>query len=149
MAAPATQHSESNSPPHGSTRSHPCGHGADPGNAKPRQRDPARKEGPEHGHGAAVARPFPRSGRPAASATQESAGLPSDQTHRSLKRALGAAQRNSGPTTYTSSSVQTLKLTSVFGPKVWVSGTSAASRPCAISTRPIRGMLLRASKVYQ
>jgi len=30
---------------------------------------------------------------------------------------------------YTSSSVQTLKLTSVLGPKVWVIGTSAASRP--------------------
>jgi two-component sensor histidine kinase len=47
------------------------------------------------------------------------------------------------------SSVQTLKLTSVLGPKVWVMGTSAASRPCAIRTRPIRGMLLRASNVYQ
>jgi hypothetical protein len=50
---------------------------------------------------------------------------------------------------YTSSSVHTLKLTSVFGPKVWVIGTSAASRPWAIKTRPIRGMLLRATKVYQ
>jgi hypothetical protein len=30
-------------------------------------------------------------------------------------------------TTYTTSSVQTLKLTRVFGPKVWVIGTSAAS----------------------
>ena len=50
---------------------------------------------------------------------------------------------------YTSSSVQTLKLTRMFGPKVWVIGTSAASRPWAIRTRPIRGMLLRASKVYQ
>jgi hypothetical protein len=50
---------------------------------------------------------------------------------------------------YNSSSVQTLKLTRVFGPKVCVIATSAASRPWAIRTRPIRGMLLRASKVYQ
>ena len=50
---------------------------------------------------------------------------------------------------YTTSSVQTLKLKRVLGPKVWVIGTSAASRPWAIRTRPIRGMLLRASKVYQ
>jgi hypothetical protein len=50
---------------------------------------------------------------------------------------------------YNSSSVQTLKLTRVFGPKVCVIGTSAASRPWAIRTRPIRGMLLRGSKVYQ
>jgi len=47
------------------------------------------------------------------------------------------------------SSVQTLKLTSVFGPKVWVIGTSAASRPCAIRIRPILGTLLRGSKVCQ
>ena len=47
------------------------------------------------------------------------------------------------------SSVQTLKLTSVFGPNVWVIGTSEASRPCAIRTRPILGALLRGSKVRQ
>jgi hypothetical protein len=47
------------------------------------------------------------------------------------------------------SSVQTLKLTSVFGPNVWVIGTSEASRPCAIRTRPIRGMLLRGSNICQ
>src|ERR1700754_1508528 len=47
------------------------------------------------------------------------------------------------------SSVHTVKLTSVFGPNVCVIGTSEASRPCAISTRPMRGMLLRASKVCQ
>ena len=52
-------------------------------------------------------------------------------------------------TVYRSSSVHTLKLTSVLGPKVWIIGTSAASRPWAIKTRPIRGKLLRASKVYQ
>src|ERR1700757_200111 len=47
------------------------------------------------------------------------------------------------------SSVQTLKLTSVFGPNVWVIGTSDASRPWAINIRPIRGTLLRGSKVCQ
>src|SRR5205085_5589671 len=46
------------------------------------------------------------------------------------------------------SSVHTLKLLSVFGPKVVVIATSAASRPRASSTRPMRGMLLRASKMY-
>src|SRR5436190_1027382 len=46
------------------------------------------------------------------------------------------------------SSVHTEKLLSVFGPKVVVIATSAASRPRAISTRPMRGMLLRASKMY-
>src|SRR5512132_1404946 len=35
------------------------------------------------------------------------------------------------------SSVQTLKLVSVFGPKVVLIATSAASRPRAISTRPM------------
>ena len=47
------------------------------------------------------------------------------------------------------SSVQTLKLTSVLAPKVVLIATSIASRPLAISTRPIRGTLLRGSKVYQ
>lgn len=50
---------------------------------------------------------------------------------------------------HTASSVQTLKLTNVFGPNVWVIGTSDASRPCAIRTRPILGTLLRGSKVRQ
>ena len=47
------------------------------------------------------------------------------------------------------SSVHTLKLTSVLGPKVWVIGTSEASRPRAISTRPTLGTRLRGSKVCQ
>lgn len=47
------------------------------------------------------------------------------------------------------SSVQTRNSVSVLGPKVWVSGTSAASRPCAIRMRPIRGALLRGSKTCQ
>ena len=40
-----------------------------------------------------------------------------------------------------------MKLLRTFGPKVLLIATSAASRPCAISTRPMRGMLLRGSKV--
>jgi hypothetical protein len=56
----------------------------------------------------------------------------------------GKADRHS-----TTSSVHTLKLTRVFGPKVWVIGTSEASRPCPISTRPIRGTLFLGSKVCQ
>ncbi len=47
------------------------------------------------------------------------------------------------------SSVRTVKRSSVDGPKLVVSATSAASRPRAISTRPMRGTLLRGSKVYQ
>ncbi len=45
------------------------------------------------------------------------------------------------------SSVHTLKLVNVAGPNVLLSATSAASRPRAINTLPIRGVLLRASKV--
>jgi hypothetical protein len=43
------------------------------------------------------------------------------------------------------SSVRTLKLFRVLGPKVLLMAASAASRPRAINTRPIRGVLLRAS----
>jgi hypothetical protein len=46
------------------------------------------------------------------------------------------------------SSVQTRNDFSLFGPNVVLMATSEASRPRAIKTRPIRGMLLRASKVY-
>ena len=45
------------------------------------------------------------------------------------------------------SSVQTRKLLRVFGPNVVVMATSAASRPRASSTLPIRGTLLRGSNV--
>jgi hypothetical protein len=48
-----------------------------------------------------------------------------------------------------SSSVTTLKPASLAGPKLVESATSVASRPRAMSTRPIRGLLWRASKVYQ
>lgn len=47
------------------------------------------------------------------------------------------------------SSVTTSKRTSVFGPKHIVSGTSPASRPRAMTMRPILRWLWRASKVYQ
>src|SRR3984893_8005213 len=44
------------------------------------------------------------------------------------------------------SSVHTLKLVEVAGPKVLLRATSAASRPRAINTLPTRGGLWRASK---
>src|ERR1700722_216900 len=47
------------------------------------------------------------------------------------------------------SSVQTLKLSRMFGPKVVAIATSNASRPRAIRTRPTRGTLLRGSNVCQ
>src|SRR3954470_17118626 len=48
----------------------------------------------------------------------------------------------------TISSVTTVNFFSVFGPNVVLIGTSAASRPRAMSTRPMRGVLCRASNVY-
>jgi hypothetical protein len=57
--------------------------------------------------------------------------------------------REGGLTSPPTTSHHTLKDSSVFGPKVLDSATSQASRPRAISTRPMRGVLLRASKVYQ
>src|SRR5258708_13944202 len=47
------------------------------------------------------------------------------------------------------SSVQTVKPASVGGPNVLLIATSVASRPRAMSTRPIRGMLFRGSNVCQ
>src|SRR5450432_744603 len=47
------------------------------------------------------------------------------------------------------SSVMTVKLVSQPLPNEVVIATSAASRPVAIKTRPIRGLLLRASNVHQ
>ena len=49
----------------------------------------------------------------------------------------------------TTSSVTTVKFFSHVVPNEVVIATSAASRPVAISTRPIRGLLLRASNVHQ
>jgi len=52
--------------------------------------------------------------------------------------------RRSSPTAQASaSSTHTRNPASVFGPKLCVSGTSAASRPRAIRIRPTRGALLR------
>ena len=48
-----------------------------------------------------------------------------------------------------SSSVHTLKPASVVMPKLLLMATSVASRPGAIRMRPMRGLLWRASKVYQ
>ena len=44
---------------------------------------------------------------------------------------------------------RTFEEVSGYDELVVLSGTSVASRPRPISTRPMRGMLLRASKVYQ
>ncbi len=49
----------------------------------------------------------------------------------------------------TTPSITTLKPASPAAPKLVESATSVASRPRAMSTRPIRGVLWRASKVYQ
>src|SRR2546426_9982234 len=53
------------------------------------------------------------------------------------------------PRAYLTSSVQTVKPASVLGPNVLLIATSVASRPRAMSTRPIRGMLFRGSNVCQ
>ena len=47
------------------------------------------------------------------------------------------------------SSVITLKPASVHGPNEVTIATSVASRPRAIKMRPMRGLLWRASNVYQ
>ena len=54
-----------------------------------------------------------------------------------------------GPHAATTSSVWTLKLASLVAPKLVERATSVASRPRAIRMRPMRGLLWRASKVYQ
>src|ERR1039458_4619444 len=58
------------------------------------------------------------------------------QTH-AWAKCPGRQSIHSGGT----SSAQTRNPDKVAGPKVWVRGTSAASRPCAMRTRPIRGAL--------
>jgi hypothetical protein len=60
---------------------------------------------------------------------------------------LGSSAAPASPVQAAISSVTTVKLASVLGPKVVVIATSAASRPRAISARPMRGVLWRASKV--
>ena len=122
--------------------------------------------GGEAGGGKAQGRASPAMGReaPAETTTRTKSGRAKSQGRHRAATIRGRAGENANASVssvrfgmkvvsslaaYTSSSVQTLKLTRMFGPKVWVIGTSAASRPWAIRTRPIRGMLLRASKVYQ
>lgn len=84
------------------------------------------------------------------------AALESGTSKAAVCRAFGIPRSNRSHNLYRearspslNSSVHTLKLFSVLGPKVLLIGTSAASRPRAISTRPMRGVLFRASKVYQ
>src|SRR6516165_12645615 len=50
---------------------------------------------------------------------------------------------------YVTSSVMTLKFARVQGPKEVTIAASVASRPRAIKMRPTRGVLWRASNVYQ
>src|SRR5437870_10692478 len=66
-----------------------------------------------------------------------------NEFHRGADRPV-AIERSSHPSASTSS-VTTVKPLRVFGPNVVVIATSAASRPRAINTRPMRGILLRAS----
>ena len=73
--------------------------------------------------------------------------VPLTKASAAVRAGHGIAARYSGQGAATSS-VHTEKLLSVFGPKVVLIATSAASRPRAINTRPMRGMLLRASNVY-
>ena len=61
---------------------------------------------------------------------------------------MGPSYRVAGLVVLTSS-VHTRKLSSVLNPKEVLIAASAASRPRAINTRPIRGILCRASNVCQ
>jgi len=69
--------------------------------------------------------------------------------HLKCEICLDAGGRTAHPSTLFTSSVQTRKLSRVFGPNVVAMATSAASRPRAMSTRPIRGTLFRGLNVYQ
>ena len=88
MASPAVEHGQSDPPPHGPARPQPCGHGADSGHTEPCQRSARGQKRAEHGDGAEATRAFPYSGRPAPSATEESASLPFDQASRRLIRGV-------------------------------------------------------------
>ena len=66
-----------------------------------------------------------------------------------LREMPGRSEPAPGQAAVATSSVTTVNCTRVVGPKVLLIATSAASRPRAISTRPIRGTLLRGSKVCQ
>jgi hypothetical protein len=95
MGSPATAHSRSHRPPHGSARPHPRRHGAGPPNTEPRQRGPSGQEGAEHGDGTEAARAFPCFGRPAPPAAEESASS-------ALSRAGGGLMRGSRHVLYAS-----------------------------------------------
>ena len=84
MASPTTEACRSHPPPHGSARADPFRNGADSGYAEPRQRGSSGQKGAEYGNGAEATRPFPYSGRPTPSATEESAKFPFDQESRRL-----------------------------------------------------------------
>ena len=86
MASPATEHGGFDPTPDGSARSNACRHGADPGHPEPRQGGASRQERAEHGDGAEAARPFPCSGRSAASAAEESAGLAFEEASSGMMR---------------------------------------------------------------
>src|SRR6185437_4108386 len=84
MAATATRHRRSHTPPDGPTRADACRHGTYPWHAEPRQRGAARQEDVEHGDGAAATRPLSCSRGSAAAACEESACTPDVQARRSL-----------------------------------------------------------------
>jgi|HubBroStandDraft_1064217.scaffolds.fasta_scaffold22949_4 hypothetical protein len=63
-----------------------------------------------------------------------------------ILRGLPLSFRHGEPTTW---SVHTLNPLKTLGPNAVLMATSAASRPRAMRTRPTRGVLCRASKVYQ
>src|SRR5271170_2703344 len=67
-----------------------------------------------------------------------------DVIHGQAARAHGTARAGGAAVTAAASSVQTTNFLSTFGPNVVAMATSAASRPRAISIRPMRGTLLRA-----
>ena len=79
-------------------------------------------------------------------ATRAIGRICSGATAQNLRRPAGAVTRGQGERI---SSVTTEKPTSLLGPKVVLIATSAASRPRAIRMRPMRGLLWRASKLYQ
>src|SRR5690242_6699008 len=69
------------------------------------------------------------------------------EVHRLRVRVGGDVPDGQEPHGVSASSAQTVNSLSVLGPNVLLIATSVASRPRAISTRPMRGVLLRASKV--
>ena len=83
------------------------------------------------------------------SATLRNRNRASQDKNIAVTRDLHRRPQRERPQAPRTSSVHTLKLVKVLGPNVLLIATSEASRPRAISTLPIRGVLLRASNVYQ